>query len=114
MVGCLEEGVLIGGVLRRESGIYEEITSTSSTPCATKQITNLTLEKCVIAGHSADINVNLKIYPNPANDYIILEGKEQLSANNKLVLMDLSGQVIMKKNNLSPATLFLKLKVLAQ
>lgn len=72
---CAEEGMVIGGKIRTESGTYEEIIDNTE-GCDTKRVTELTVEMCITGIPLPQHQI--RVYPNPAIESftIDLDGNE--------------------------------------
>lgn len=87
---CQEEGMLIGGVKRSKSGVYEEVIASDGS-CDLQRTINLTVEKCVVADLGSESISDADIYPNPSNRYINIELGEGRSSLNSVSLFNLVG-----------------------
>lgn len=54
---------------------------------------------------------NLQVIPNPARDYIIIKGLEQLEGNADLKLMDINGKIVIEKNDVMQSKLYLPISL---
>lgn len=88
---CAYEGMVIGGINRTASGTYEEIIEQHE-GCDTKKIVALTVEQCItVIPEQID---PLKIYPNPAKEYLFIETGINMQKRMQVVISDLSGKKV--------------------
>ena len=94
---CEEEGYLVDGILRTVSGVYEEVVENVDA-CNLRKIIELTAEDCVVA--SLLDTSDLRVFPNPAEGEIYVEGSNINEGLAEYSIFDLVGHEV-KKGDIS-------------
>lgn len=90
---CAEEGMVIGGKIRTESGTYEEIIDNAE-GCDTRRVIELTVNGCVTAIPSVEAQV--KVYPNPAIQSFTIEVDGNEAGVSFFSVFNLSGEKVLQ------------------
>ncbi|MDB5226047.1 MAG: hypothetical protein JWN78_240 [Bacteroidota bacterium] len=91
---CSASGTLSNGTTNLYWTIGETIIATLKTPSSSVSLTSgFNQNKYVITALSNNLSRNIKLYPNPANDMLIIQSDNTIK-NGRFQLFDLNGKMV--------------------